>query len=325
MTLLLSYWSISSQELCEEAKNLWLTVKIISKEKNLFYISSKNQKVLFKSTDFWGNSALWYKLCLDKWLTYSILEEHWLPTAKSLYLWKKDFSDFREADISNLRLPLVIKPLDDGHGNWVMMNILTFSELEEKLKKSFLLYENMIVQEQITGDEIRVVVVRWEVIIAINRIPAQVVWDWASSIEKLIEIENENPLRGKWYDEPLAYIEVDDEMKSFLEKTWKKLDYIPIKEENIQLRWNSNLWTWGTLRDVTHILTKKTKDICCSAAQSLGLEISGVDIIMTDFSKDIDTIGWIILEVWATPGIWWHKQLTEINTAKIILEKVFEL
>ena len=325
MSLLLSYWAISSQELCNEAEKLWLEVEIISKEKNLFYISSSGKKVLFKSTDFWWNTSLWYKLCLDKWLTYDILERHWLPTAKSIYLWKDKFSSFQKTDISHMRFPLVIKPLDDGHGNWVMMNIESFFELQEKLKKSFQLYNNMIVQEQIEGDEIRVLVVKWEVVIAINRIPTQVLWDGISNLKELIEVENKNPLRGEWYDEPLSYIKVDDEMLSFLSKSKKDLDYVPKKDEVTQLRWNSNLWTWWTLRDVTHILSKKTKDICCKAAKVLGLEISGVDIIMTDLSQDLDAIWWIILEVWATPGIWGHKQLTKINSAQEILKKVFSL
>gem|GEM_PF-2709582 len=41
-----------------------------------------------------------------------------------------------------------------------MMNILNIDELKEKLAKSFLTYKDMIIQEQIEGDEVRVLVVK---------------------------------------------------------------------------------------------------------------------------------------------------------------------
>jgi hypothetical protein len=53
-----------------------LEVEIISIEKNLFYITGNGKKILFKSTDFGGNSALGYKLADDKELTYRLLEKY---------------------------------------------------------------------------------------------------------------------------------------------------------------------------------------------------------------------------------------------------------
>ena len=40
------------------------------------------------------------------------------------------------------------------------MNIQSFSELNEKLEESFHLYDDMIIQEQVHGDEVRVLVVK---------------------------------------------------------------------------------------------------------------------------------------------------------------------
>ncbi|MCA9378581.1 hypothetical protein KC711_06990 [Candidatus Peregrinibacteria bacterium] len=48
----MTYWSISSQILKEEAEELGLEVEILIPEKNLFFIKGKNKEVLFKSTDF---------------------------------------------------------------------------------------------------------------------------------------------------------------------------------------------------------------------------------------------------------------------------------
>jgi hypothetical protein len=52
MTDFMTYWSISSQVLQEEAENLGLTVEVVIPEKNFFIVRSPRKSVTFKSTDF---------------------------------------------------------------------------------------------------------------------------------------------------------------------------------------------------------------------------------------------------------------------------------
>ena len=48
MVKLMSYRSISSQVLTEEAQKLWLEVEIINRDKNLFLVKSEDKEVLFR-------------------------------------------------------------------------------------------------------------------------------------------------------------------------------------------------------------------------------------------------------------------------------------
>jgi len=323
----MSYRSISSIVLCEEAKKLWLEVEIISIEKNLFYITGNGKKILFKSTDFGGNSALGYKLADDKELTYRLLEKYWFPIAKSVYIPKNDFKEqYVEENCAWLYFPLVIKPIDEGHGNGVMMNIHTYEELTQKLTISFQTYENMIVQEQVRWDEIRVLVMKWEVILALNRIPAHVVGDGKRTIEQLIDLENEtNKLRWTWYEMALSYIKIDTEVVSYLAKHWKHISTVPDNWEYVQLRWNSNLWTWWTLIEVTNELCEHIKKQCIQIAHLFWLEIAWIDILTGDLSLPLKESWWIILEVNATPGIWWYREMTSINPWREMLKKIFNV
>lgn len=52
MTKPMTYWSISSQVLKEEAEKIGFKVDVLVPEKNFFIISSPTKSVLFKSTDF---------------------------------------------------------------------------------------------------------------------------------------------------------------------------------------------------------------------------------------------------------------------------------
>lgn len=317
------YWSISSIILTEEARNLWLEVEVISKEKNLFYISGNNKKILFKSTDFWWNSALSMKISDDKELTYKILEYYNLPIAKTWYIQKSEIDELHNLPIT---FPVIIKPINEAHGNWVKMNITSKKELVKKLEESFNTYDSMILQRQISWNEYRLLVVKWEVILWIQRIPAYVIWDGKNTIEKLIEIENsQNPLRWEWYNNPLAYIKVEQELLDFIWKKGFELSSIPKKWENIQLRWNSNLGTWGIPIDITKSLHGDIKKEVTKAIEILWMEIAGIDIITSDIWKSLKETGGIILEVNNTPWIWWHKELTKVNSWKIILKKVFNI
>lgn len=325
MSLLLEYWSISSQVLCEEAEALWLEIDIVNRDKNLFYVVWKGKEILFKSTDFWENSALWFKICLDKRLTYDILERNDFPIAKSIYVQKQEYNNFENTLIQWFTYPLVVKPLSEGHGDGVMMGIWDYDELLLKLSSSFDTYDNMIVQEQIEGSEIRVVVVKWEVILAINRIPAGVKWDGIHTLRQLIQIENESEERNDGYETHLSTIDIDDELHSFLEKNDMSLSTIPIQWKTIQLRGNSNLGTGGSIEEVSSLLSENTKKICRDIATLLWLSICWIDLIMKDMSQDMGNGNGIILEVWATPGIGSHRECTQVNTGREILKRVFNI
>ncbi len=301
----INYWSISSIRLTEEAKKLWLKVEVISENKNLFFIKWNWKEILFKSTDFWWNSALWFKIANDKELTYQILEKYNLPTAKTWYIMPDEINNLKKLDID---FPVIIKPLEEWHGNWVMMNILNLIELKEKLKQSFQNYNKMIIQKQIKWNEFRILLVRWKIIRAYYRIPPSIIWDWKNTIQTLISIENkENPLRWKWYNYTLSYIKIDDELNTFIQKQWLSMDSILKKWKTIFVRGNSNIWTGGIAVDVIEEIHPKIKKACTLSSDILGLELSWIDIITKDITQPLSKTGWIILEINATPWCWWEK------------------
>lgn len=322
----MTYWSISSQVIKEEAEKLGLQVEILVPEKNLFLVKSKEKEVLFKSTDFGGNSSLGEKISDDKELTYTLLKRYSLPIPKTTYIYESEFWQFDWTQLSEFRFPVVIKPIDEAHGNGVCMYITTIPELQKKLESSFETYSKMIIQEQVLWDECRVLVVLGEVIVAYNRIPPSVVGNWHSTIHQLIEYENKNnPLRQADYYAPLSFIREDQELFDYVEKQWYKMNDILPNCIELQLRWNSNMGTGGTANDMTHILHDDIKKICVDVAKKLNLSICWVDILTTDFTKPLDETLWVILEVNGTPWIWWDRELTTVNSGKEILKKLFNL
>lgn len=322
----MTYWSISSQVLKEEAEKLWLQVEILVHEKNLFMVKGDNKEVLFKSTDFGWNASLGEKISDDKELTYTLLEKYNIPLPKTRYMYANEFATFDWTILNEFHFPVIIKPIDEAHGNGVCMNITTIPELQKKLESSFDIYPKMIIQEQISWDECRVLVVLGEVIVAYNRIPPSIIGNGYSTIHQLIEYENKNnPLRQEDYYAPLSLIREDRELFDFIDKQWYEVNDILKEWIQLQLRWNSNMGTWWTARDMTHILHNDIKTLCIDIAKKLDLSICWVDIFTSDFTKPLWEVGGVILEVNGTPWIWWDRELTSVNSGREILKKIFNL
>ena len=316
--------NLTSIVLIEEAKKLWLEIEIVSEKKSLFFIRWKWKEFLFKDVDFWWNSALWLRLWKDKELTYKILERNNFPIIKSLYLDKEKFISFDFSKLKNFNFPLIIKPVNWTRWKWVRMNILTLKELQKKLNLSFEKYNQMVIQEEIKWHDLRILVVKWKILLAIKRIPVNILWDWKNNIEKLIEIENKlNKYRWTSGKSPLTLIQINEELIEYIKNQNLTLESIPKKWKTIYLRWNANISTGGTMLDITTKISEDIKEKCIQISKIFWLEISWIDILIEDFTKSLKGGKGVILEINSVPQIGSHRTLTNVNTWKKILKMLF--
>jgi len=158
--------------------------------------------------------------------------------------------------------------------------------------------ENVLIEEYIPGKDYRVLVVGDKISAVMERIPAHVVGDGINNIKQLIRKFNQNPLVGKKYEKPLCKIKINGEIERNLKKIGKKLTYIPKSKETIKLRQNANISTGGIGRDATDEVCQKVKDLAIKATKSIGMVISGVDIIYNKKTQKP-----YIIELNDTPGI----------------------
>ena len=324
MVELMKKRSISSQIIFETAIEMWFDVEIMNEKKNLFIVKNKDKEILFKNVDCGINTSLSLKLCDDKELTYNILENIWIRISRTLYLNKPDINK-TDLDKLDLDYPLVVKPVDWAHWNWVYTDIKDIAELKKSIEKSLDFSDNIIIQQHIKWEEHRILVIWDKVIYWIERLPAYVIGNWKQTIEELIKIENQNELRGEWYDKPMTKIEIDNDLIRHIEKYYNyTTNTIAEDNKKIVLRWISNIWAGWSPKDVTHLLWDELKKECVTIAKALWLKIAGIDLITNDLSVSLSKSKWAVLEVWATPWFGWDKESTEINPAKHLLNFVFK-
>jgi cyanophycin synthetase len=202
--------------------------------------------------------------------------------------------------------PIVLKPKDGNQGKGVVANI----ETEEDVRAGFEVTQGFghetIVERYLPGADYRLLVVGNRLSAAARREPAQVVGDGTHTVAELVEIENKNPLRGDGHATALTKIRFDDIALAHLASNNLTPQHVPKTGERVLLRNNANLSTGGTATDVTDDVHPDVAASAVTAAQMIGLDIAGVDILCESIYKPLEQQGGGIVEVNAAPGLRMH-------------------
>lgn len=222
--------------------------------------------------------------------------------------------------------PAVVKPLDGRQGKGVSVNLLTEEEVKNAFRVAQAYSRYVLVEEQFTGTNYRVLIINGRMVAASERLAPAVKGDGKSTIAELVEIENQNPLRGDCHEKPLTKIKMDEIALAHLEKHGWSAEFVPGAGEIITLREGCNLSTGGTARNVTEIVHPTVKKMCERAARIVGLDICGVDLVLRDITEPLGTGTGGVIELNAAPGLRMHTHPSEgeaKNVGAAIVEMLY--
>lgn len=206
----------------------------------------------------------------------------------------------------NIGGAVVLKPKDGNQGKGVVANIQTEAEVRAGFEVTQEFGRETIVERYLSGADYRLLVVGNRLSAAARREPAQVVGDGKHTVAELVEKENQNPLRGDGHATALTKIRFDDIALAHLTSNGLTPQYVPKTGERVLLRNNANLSTGGTATDVTDDVHPDVAASAVAAAQMIGLDIAGVDILCESIYKPLEQQGGGIVEVNAAPGLRMH-------------------
>ncbi len=265
-----------------------------------------NQKRINSTiTDYTSNIAV--DIACDKSLTKKILKNAAVPVSEGSVI----TNEFELEDaIHEIDFPIVIKPLNGNHGTGVTTNIKTFAEAMTAFRVAKKISEEVIVEKFYRGEDYRILVIDYKYSAAARRIPAKVTGDGVSTIQSLIEKTNRNPQRGNGHEKILTKIKIDDQTRETLRKQGLTLDSIPPAGKTIFVKQTANLSTGGTSEDVTEFIHPDIIKMAERIARSIGLDICGIDMVLSDICKPLKESG-VVLEVNAAPGFRMHTHPTK--------------
>ncbi len=214
----------------------------------------------------------------------------------------------REAIAAAARIggPVVVKPLAGNHGRGVNLNLEGAEAVTWGFDQAAQHGRRVIVEEQYSGRDYRILVVDRKVIAVAERRPAAVVGDGTRTIAELVEIVNRDPRRGRGHEAVMTRITLDAHARGHLARQGLAADDVPAVGREVVLRATANLSTGGTAIDRTDDIHPDNAAIARRAAAIVGLDVAGIDFLAPDIACSVRQTGGGIVEVNAAPGLRMH-------------------
>jgi len=244
----------------------------------------------------------------DKWSSNMMIERLQLPIPK----WQTiDTKEELEKAWDSYTKPVVIKPTGLIGGKGVVVGIETLEEAKKAFEFASSASERhvgkewqrkVMIQEQVPGDDYRLLVVDGKLEIATKRIPAFIVGDGQSTIHELIEETNKDPRRDVTSPvHTLKPINIDEPLLDYLKEQNLTLESIPAENEKINVRKVASMSQGGITEDYTEKVSPEIKYIVESIAKSIHAFVIGVDVFCQDISKPLTKENGGILEINTMP------------------------
>ena len=248
------------------------------------------------------------ELASDKEETNKILATLGLPVPKQELVTSEDGA-LRAA--RRLGVPVVTKPFNGNHGRGISIHLMTDEEIIAGFNEAREISRSVIVENFLSGDDHRLLVVNGELVAATRRTPGHVIGDGTHTIVQLVDAVNADPRRGVGHEKVLTRLVLDAQAEMMMERVGYTAESIPKADETVFLRSTANLSTGGTATDVTDIIHPDNRDMAVRAIRAIGLDVGGVDFLTTNIAESYKTIGGGICEVNAAPGFRMHVSPSE--------------
>ncbi|AMM23954.1 cyanophycin synthetase [Variovorax sp. PAMC 28711] len=261
---------------------------------------SKQRRIQAAEID--STSGVAESIAQDKELTKQLLNAAGVPVPLGRPVADADDAWAAAQDIG---LPVVIKPQDGNQGKGVTVNITSREQLVAAYD-SAAHYGEVMVEKFLPGFDFRLLVVGDKLVAAARRDPPQVIGDGTCTVRQLVDTVNLDPRRGVGHATSLTKIRLDDIAIGRLESQGLTPDSVPARGQRVVLRNNANLSTGGSATDVTDTVHPEIAARAVDAAQMVGLDICGVDMVCENVLRPLEEQHGGVVEVNAAPGLRMH-------------------
>ena len=262
---------------------------------------SKQKRIQAAETSL--TSAIGESIAQDKELTKKLLHASGVAVPYGRPVEDEDDAWRAALEIS---VPVVVKPQDGNQGKGISVNLTTEEQVRRAYQVAVSFFDDIMVEKFLSGHDWRLLVIGDKLIAAARRDPPLVIGDGSHTIRELVNIVNSDPRRSDGHATSLTKIRFDEIALARLAEQGYDADAVPPRGVRVVLRNNANLSTGGTATDVTDDVHPELAAAAVAAAQTVGLDIAGIDVVCDTMHKPLEEQGGGIVEVNAAPGLRMH-------------------
>lgn len=184
-----------------------------------------------------------------------------------------------------LGYPVVVKPADLDGGVGVGAGLDNEQEVREAFAAARQHSGQIVVEKHIHGRDYRLTVFKGEVVWTIERVPAGVWGTGQDTVTQLVARVNSDPRRGAGPHAQLKRLVLDDEGVALLRKQGLHAHSVPRASQFVRLRRAANVASGGEPVAVNEQVHPDNARLAVRAAQALGLDVAGIDLLIGDVSR----------------------------------------
>lgn len=280
----------------DEAHRRGIDVQVQDADAGLFTLTQGSRRIRCRESLCDLTSAVSMSLCQDKALTHRALDRAGLRQPQQRLAGSaRENAAFLEAHQS-----LVVKPVDGEQGQGVAVDLRSTGEVESAIAQARQFDTRVLLESYHPGQDLRVVVIGYEVVAAAIRRPAEVIGDGRHSIRSLIEAQSRRRQAATGGE---SRIPLDGETERTLAAAGFGYDDVLPSGQRLAVRRTANLHTGGTLEDVTERLHPTLADAAIRAARALEIPVTGLDLLV----READQPDYVIIEANERPGLANHE------------------
>jgi len=243
-------------------------------------------------------SAVAESIAQDKDMTRRLLAASGVPVPAGRAV--TDSSDAWVA-AQELAEPVVVKPIDGNHGRAVSIRLDTEPAIREAYELAAKEGSGVIVERFIPGAQHRVLVVGDQVVASVAGEADVLKGDGISTVSELIAQANADPRRGVGQTWVLTKIELNAIALELLRRQDLTPESVPKADAEVLIQHHGDLTV-----DETDRVHPDVAAMCVLAAQTIGLDIAGLDVVAGDIGVPLAEQGGAVIEVNASPGLLAH-------------------
>ncbi|WP_448610736.1 N-acetylglutaminylglutamine synthetase [Geodermatophilus sp. URMC 60] len=284
--------------IAEEALERGIRVEVNDAGWGEMRLSLGGRTVLTRESLSEFTSAVAMSRCDDKRVTRRIVDKAGVRVPRGVSI-PEDELDPARALLAQCG-EVVVKPARGEQGKGITVGVTTEEALGRAVALAAHFCPDVLVEELVAGDDLRVVVIDHEVVAAAVRRPAEVVGDGRSPVTELVRATSRRRERATGGE---SRIPLDDATAEVVAESGYAMDDVPPVGERIRVRRTANLHTGGTIEDVTDRLHPAIAQAAVRASRAIGIPVTGLDFLV----PDVEGPDHVFIEANERPGLANHE------------------
>ena len=285
--------------IADEALRRGIWVEVLDAETGEMRLTHGGRSVITRESLSEFTSAIAMCRCDDKRLTRRLVSDAGITVPRAR------LATFDEGDHEFLTEvgEVVVKPTRGEQGKGITVGVTADNGpdgLVVAVARAREEYPEVLIEQRVIGDDLRLVVIDGRVVAAALRIPPEIIGTGEHTVRDLIVAESRRRSAATGGESRIPLDAITE--ATVIEAGWQFGGVLP-QGIRLRVRRTANLHQGGTIHDVTTEVNPELCRVAVAAAEAIGIPVTGIDLLVPDVAGD----DYAFIEANERPGLANHE------------------